>query len=54
MGGRFENVAGLKLKCLFKLLSLPHSFQTMIKKMRGALKKKKKAKQTKIVYLYHT
>lgn len=44
MGGRFENVAGLKLKCLFKLLSLPHSFQTMIKKkMRGALKKEKKS-----------
>lgn len=51
MGGRFENVAGLKrademvyifwLKCLFELLSVPHSFQSMFKKMRGALKKKK-------------
>lgn len=51
MGGRFENVAGLKLKCLFKLLSFIPNYD---KKNARHLKKEKKARQTKIVYLYHT
>lgn len=54
MGGRFENVAGLKLNMFVQVTLFTSFIPNYDKKNARRLKKEKKARQTKIVYLYHT